>query len=711
MVKRYIRRALIVAIAPILVATMGATSPAAPAAPADPADPAAQAAAGDGNAALKEEIRQLYSGEPGLLGRTHKMQAFIMELALHAKAQNPDFKVIPQDAAQLAFIDGNVNNGVLPGLMSLVDGWGKESLLLSGDGTTPTNDQKAYIKLAQEGLMVTETSTVNSSAQLTEYYRRAAQWDIIPYPRIGGTLAQQLFPGKRWATNGDYFWVENPTTIGLGDRIDGTRDVNDLSDAQNYLYNINSRPYDAWSTWDAEEAAALAEGEPDRTRITDSYGSGLLVPSAGGPYQPAGNAQTVQNAIAQYGNEWDWWWRAAGLEEDQGRETWLKALRDSNYDVIYIDSFYNHRALPDSQTPLTRAEVESLKHKPDGSRRQVIAYLSVGSAEQNRWYAQDDWTWVDPANPNSERSMRSGKIINGVYSPPENAPEWLALGYGGNYAEEAIVQWWNRAWRDIIINGSGLVKNVATGDNTSSIDRIVAQGFDGAYLDNVGIYNRTSGGGGWNAFETYWLGHGGIPGEVGSYTVEATPNQAPVTVGSGTSDIPVTVSAADGGDATGTVTASVDGTELDSATLVGGAATLTVGPFATVGGKTVTIDYAGDDIDYEVGSTTTTIPVVLGKSSVTAHLKTAKPKVGKKVVLAVSATGAKGAQANGQVTAIIKGGTAITVNLVNGVAEINLGKFSRKGTQTVEVQYLGSGTLDNSTTTITFKVKKGHHKR
>ena len=51
------------------------------------------------------------------------------------------------------------------------------------------------------------------------------------------------------------------------------------------------------------------------------------------------------------------------------------------YDVIYIDSFYNHRALPDSQTPLTRAEVESLKHKPDGSRRQVIAYLSVGSAE------------------------------------------------------------------------------------------------------------------------------------------------------------------------------------------------------------------------------------------------------------------------------------------------------------------------------------------
>jgi endo-alpha-1,4-polygalactosaminidase (GH114 family) len=501
-VKRRFGRAFAFAVAPALLLTMSA-APALAAPPRDPADASA----------LRAQIDALYASGNGTLGRTHKMQAFIMELALHAKTLNPDFKVIPQDAAQLAFVDGNVENGLLPSLTSLVDGWGKESLLLSGDGVTPTNDQRAYIELAKAGLTVTETSTVNSTAQLQEYYRRAQQWDIIPYPRIGGTLAQQLFPGKRWATNGDYFWVEDPTTIGLGDKMDGARDVSDLTAAQNYLYNINGRPYDAWTTWDDEEAAALADGEGDRTRITDSYGSGLLVPSPGGPYQPTGNAATVQNAITLYGNEWDWWWRAAGLDENAGRETWLNALRNSDYDVIYIDSFYNHRALPNNQTPLTRAEVESLKHKPDGGRRQVIAYLSVGSAEQNRWYNQDEWVWIDPTNPNTERSMKSGKIVDGVYSPPEDAPAWLALGYGGNYAEEAVVQWWNPEWRDIIINGGGPYKNVATGDNTSSIDRIIAQGFDGAYLDNVGVYNRTSGGGGWNAFEAYWQAHGGIPGE------------------------------------------------------------------------------------------------------------------------------------------------------------------------------------------------------
>ena len=99
---------------------------------------------------------------------------------------------------------------------------------------------------------------------------------------------------------------------------------------------------------------------------------------------------------ALYGDEWDWWWRQAGLNVNDGRKTWLEALRNSDYDVIYIDSFYNHRAFPENQTPLTKEEIDSLKVKPDGGRRQVIAYLSIGSAEQNRWYAQDEWTMADP---------------------------------------------------------------------------------------------------------------------------------------------------------------------------------------------------------------------------------------------------------------------------------------------------------------------------
>ena len=228
-----------------------------------------------------------------------------------------------------------------------------------------------------------------------------------------------------------------------------------------------------------------------------------------------GNPTDIDGVKALYGDEWDWWWRAAGLNVNDGRKTWLEALRNSDYDVIYIDSFYNHRAFPENQTPLTKEEIDSLKVKPDGGKRQVIAYLSIGSAEQNRWYAQDEWTTEDPNNPNTpteyesrhhnrKRSLKSIYSCRRRHSDVAGFRLWRKL-----HSEEAIVQWWDPAWRDIIINGGGQYKHKTTGDNTSSIDRIINQGFDGVYLDNVGVYNN----GGWTSWETYWTANGGFPGE------------------------------------------------------------------------------------------------------------------------------------------------------------------------------------------------------
>jgi endo-alpha-1,4-polygalactosaminidase (GH114 family) len=464
---------------------------------------------------LTAKMEELYVGEPGALGRLHKMQAFIMEIAIHTKAKNKDFKIIPQDGINLAFTDGVYANGALPELMALVDGWGIEGMVgntLPPVPAEPDNEaRRKYMILSQyEGKYVSDTGTPNNEAALSAYYARGDAWGIITYPRIGAALAQILFPGRRWAGNSDYFWIEDPAKIGIAHRIH-SGDVYNLKDAKNYLYHINGRPYDAWETWDEEEAAAITDGDLDRTRITDGYAAGLLVPFTGGQYTPGPSTNvTVAAAIAEYGTEWDWWWRAAGYTENQGREIWLQELRASNYDVIYIDSFYNHRAMPDNQTPLTPDEVNSLKYKANGGRRQIIAYLSIGSAEQNRWYCQDDWTEQDPQNLNSPRVMKRGYISGGVYTPSATGvPVWLADGYGGGYSEEAIVQWWHPEWRDIIVRGNSKYTQKGGGGNKASIDRIIDQGFDGVYLDNVGIYSRSS----WTTIEAYWLAHGGIPGE------------------------------------------------------------------------------------------------------------------------------------------------------------------------------------------------------
>lgn len=470
---------------------------------------------------LNKEINTLYNDASGDIGRIHKMQAFIMELALHAKTKNPDFKVITQNAVFLAYKDGKFENGDQESMRDLVDGWSVEGVVGKGSSLEPNIFQKMYIDQVKKGKYVSDTTTVRTQEELDNYLARANAWGINPYPKLGGDLARELLPGKRWADNLDYFWVEDPKMLGISDRIDGKRDVKNLSDAKTFLYNINSRPYDNWQDWDKEEKE-FEKGDGDRTRITDSYACGLLVPSEKGTYTPVGEDEEdedVAEIVKTYGDHWDWWWREAGLDEKSGREAWLDALRNSDYDVIYIDSFYNHRARPENQTPLTKEEVESLKIKPDGGRRQVISYLAIGTAEQNRWYCQDDWIWVDPSNKNSYYSMKAGKVIergtNAIYIPFKDSeaakkagdtkepPTWLAFGYGDEYPEEAVVQWWTKDWRDIIINGNGKYAHKVTGDKTSSIDRIMDQGFDGVYLDNADSCTDSF----WLAFEEYWGEH------------------------------------------------------------------------------------------------------------------------------------------------------------------------------------------------------------
>lgn len=76
----------------------------------------------------------------------------------------------------------------------------------------------------------------------------------------------------------------------------------------------------------------------------------------------------------------------------------------------------------------------------------ALAYLSIGEAEDYRFYWQNSWA----SNPPD-------------WLGPEN-PEWP-----GNYR----VRYWMEGWQDIVYD---------------YLDRIAAEGFDGAYLDIVDAY-------------------------------------------------------------------------------------------------------------------------------------------------------------------------------------------------------------------------------
>ena len=121
-------------------------------------------------------------------------------------------------------------------------------------------------------------------------------------------------------------------------------------------------------------------------------------------------------------------------------------IAKSPYDVIVMD----FQRDPSVGGPFKPAEVAQMKKKPDGSRRFVISYISIGEAENYRYY-WGDRTWTDVRN-------RSPLVEK------EN-PEWP-----GNLA----VRYWEQEWQNLIL-----------ADADSYINRIMDAGFDGIYLDKI----------------------------------------------------------------------------------------------------------------------------------------------------------------------------------------------------------------------------------
>ncbi|WP_417584893.1 MJ1477/TM1410 family putative glycoside hydrolase [Pelagibacterium sp.] len=150
--------------------------------------------------------------------------------------------------------------------------------------------------------------------------------------------------------------------------------------------------------------------------------------------------QASNAAVSALAGVGSWTYQLQGID--------LHVLAASNYDLVVIDYSRNGTA---AQT-FSATEIANLRTKPDGSRRIVLSYLSIGEAEDYRFYWQDDWaqdrpTWLFAANP-----------------------EWE-----GNYD----VRFWDPDWQAIIF-----------GEPTSYLDQIMAAGFDGVYLDRVDAFER-----------------------------------------------------------------------------------------------------------------------------------------------------------------------------------------------------------------------------
>ncbi len=123
-------------------------------------------------------------------------------------------------------------------------------------------------------------------------------------------------------------------------------------------------------------------------------------------------------------------------------------------DVVVIDS-----SSDGSVAGMFKAEdIARMKARPGGGSKKIICYMSIGEAEEQRFYWDSSW------------------VRNRAPSP--KAPSWLADLNGEGWEGNFKVKFWDPAWQAIIIDRPD-----------SFLNQIVRVGFDGVYLDIIDAYD------------------------------------------------------------------------------------------------------------------------------------------------------------------------------------------------------------------------------
>lgn len=281
------------------------------------------------------------------------MRDFVIEISKSAKAENPNFMVIPQNGVQLLLEEpGNQETPAID-YLNAIDAVAQEDLFF---GSPEINDATpiasnlylcTYLHLAKnEGKEVLVTDYCSYPNFINSSYRLNGENDFTSFAAPTRDLNQ--IPN-------DPVHKENKF------------DITTLSEVQNFLYLLNFSEY-----------------------------------------------SSKQDLIAE--------------------------LKFTNYDLIVLDLFFGDKAF-------TKEEIRQLKQKKNGGSRLVLAYLSIGEAEDYRFYWKDSWELKHP-----------DWIV-------EENPDWE-----GNFK----VTYWNEDWKKIIYAG----KN-------AYLSKILESDFDGVYLDII----------------------------------------------------------------------------------------------------------------------------------------------------------------------------------------------------------------------------------
>lgn len=138
--------------------------------------------------------------------------------------------------------------------------------------------------------------------------------------------------------------------------------------------------------------------------------------------------------------------------ESVSRSEYINNIAATNFDLVIMDMTY------DGLEEFTKTEIQTIKQGlNNGKGGYVVAYMSIGEAEDYRYYFDSGWT------------KNNGKVRS-------SAPDWLYKenpDWEGNYK----VLYWYDDWKKIIY-----------GSSEAYLDKIIEKGFDGVYMDIIDAF-------------------------------------------------------------------------------------------------------------------------------------------------------------------------------------------------------------------------------
>lgn len=240
------------------------------------------------------------------------MQDFIIAISDYARAQDPDFILIPQNGEEILFDDIDPENSVNPRLVQAIDGYGVEELFYNGSSYSPDDYRLNILRQVSPELKIMVADYLSDDSNTSNAFQSADDKQFIAFPRA--------------SSNYDYKYI--PSTV----YHENANNIQTLTQAQNYLYLISTDNYSDKASF----LSAIQQTNFDVVIIDAFFGDELLTSTEVASLKTKLNGG--QRLVISYMNigsaeKYRYYWKKTwGLHHP----LWLKKKYDGYKDEIWV---------------------------------------------------------------------------------------------------------------------------------------------------------------------------------------------------------------------------------------------------------------------------------------------------------------------------------------------------------------------------------------